>query len=70
MTEKWPGTDTPDSERLRFLFETARNTQGFMPDDEGEALFAAALRAGQADVPAAAPTTFVEIGAWCGKSTV
>ena len=41
-----------------------------MPDDEGEALFAAALRAGGPSTPAAPPPTFVEIGAWCGKSTV
>lgn len=37
-----------------------------MPDDEGEALFLAALRAGASIENA----TFVEIGAWCGKSTV
>ena len=65
-----PGNDALDSARVQELFETARQTRGFMPDDEGEALFAAALRAGQAALPAAAPTTFVEIGAWCGKSTV
>ena len=41
-----------------------------MPDGEGQALFDAALRAGHADLPAAKPATFVEIGAWCGKSTV
>ena len=37
-----------------------------MPDDEGEALYAAALEAG-ASAPGA---TFAEVGAWCGKSTV
>ncbi|HWF15672.1 MAG TPA: class I SAM-dependent methyltransferase [Acidimicrobiales bacterium] len=58
------------SERVDALLETARGTRGFMPDDEGQALFEAALHAGQADVPAAKPATFVEIGAWCGKSTV
>jgi hypothetical protein len=57
-------------ERTAFLFEAARGTRGFMPDDEGAALYAAALRAGQAEVPGAMPATFVEIGAWCGKSTV
>jgi predicted O-methyltransferase YrrM len=41
-----------------------------MPDDEGEALLGAALRAGRAGVAGAEPPTFVEIGAWCGKSTV
>jgi predicted O-methyltransferase YrrM len=41
-----------------------------MPDDEGEALLRAALRAGRAAVAGAEPPTFVEIGAWCGKSTV
>ncbi len=47
------------------LFSRAREATGFMPDEEGEALFAAARRAGAA-CPGA---TFVEIGAWCGKST-
>lgn len=37
-----------------------------MPDDEGLALYEAAHRAGVAFARA----TFVEIGAWCGKSTV
>jgi len=53
-------------ERRHALFARARAATGFMPDDEGEALFAAAVRAGDA-VEAA---TFVEIGAWCGKSAV
>jgi hypothetical protein len=52
------------------LLEAARRARGFMPDDEGEALFEAALYAGRTLVPDAVPTTFVEIGAWCGKSTV
>ncbi len=40
-----------------------------MPDDEGLALYEAAVRAGRGK-PAGGPATFVEIGAWCGKSTV
>ncbi len=48
------------------LFAFARAATGFMPDDEGEALFRAAVRAGDTFDGA----TFVEIGAWCGKSTV
>jgi MMP 1-O-methyltransferase len=55
--------------RLDSLIELARATRGFMPDDEGEALLRAARRAGRAfahDDPA----VMVEIGAWCGKSTV
>jgi hypothetical protein len=44
-----------------------------MPDDEGLALYRFAVRAGRR--PSASPepgggATFVEIGAWCGKSTV
>ncbi len=35
-----------------------------MPDDEGEALYTAAMRAGSTF----AVSTMVEIGAWCGKS--
>jgi predicted O-methyltransferase YrrM len=48
------------------LFAIARSTKGFMPDDEGEALFDAAVLAGLAFDAA----TMVEVGAWCGKSTV
>jgi len=58
------------SERTQALLRLARQTRGFMPDAEGEALFEAALRAGRAPLPGATPPTFVEIGAWCGKSTV
>ena len=36
-----------------------------MPDDEGLALYRAAVRAGRSR-----GATFVEIGAWCGKSTL
>ena len=53
-------------ERREQLFGLARAATGFMPDDEGEALYLAALRAGASLENA----TFVEIGAWCGKSTV
>jgi hypothetical protein len=59
-----PATDR--IERRNHLFTLARSVTGFMPDDEGEALYLAALRAG-ASLPDA---TLVEIGAWCGKSTV
>ncbi len=61
------GTDGAErTGRRQHLFELARTATGFMPDDEGEALFLAALRAGASFDHA----TFVEIGAWCGKSTV
>jgi MMP 1-O-methyltransferase len=52
--------------RRAHLFALARGTTGFMPDDEGAALYEAAVRAGSTHPGA----TFVEIGAWCGKSTV
>jgi MMP 1-O-methyltransferase len=55
-----------ESARTEALFALARVTRGFMPDDEGAALFAAAQRAGLAFSGA----TLVEIGAWCGKSTL
>jgi predicted O-methyltransferase YrrM len=54
------------TERRDQLFTLARAATGFMPDDEGEALYLAALRAGASFEQAA----FVEIGAWCGKSGV
>lgn len=47
-------------------FAVARAAKGFMPDDEGLALYDAGVVAGEAHRDA----TFVEIGAWCGKSTV
>ena len=62
-----PTTDHPERIlRRQQLFARARLATGFMPDDEGEALFLAALRAGASFERA----TFMEIGAWCGKSTV
>ena len=54
-------------QRTQQLFAHARGAKGFMPDDEGTALFEAALRAGRLGP---GDGTFVEIGAWCGKSTV
>ena len=58
--------------RIDDVIEVARRTRGFMPDDEGAALAATARRAGTAfaDGAGAGPATFVEIGAWCGKSTL
>ena len=58
--------DRAVEDRREHLFALARATTGFMPDDEGEALYAAAARAGSTHPSA----TFVEIGAWCGKSTI
>jgi predicted O-methyltransferase YrrM len=49
-----------------FLREIALSTTGFMPEDEGDALFAAALSAGKA----CPGLPFVEIGSYCGRSTV
>jgi MMP 1-O-methyltransferase len=65
-----PPSDDGCAARVGALFDAARRTRGFMPDDEGEALFGAARRAGRADLRAGVPATFVEIGAWGGKSTV
>ena len=48
------------------LMAHARRAKGFMPDDEGLALYEAAARAGRSSPG----STFVEVGAWCGKSTV
>jgi hypothetical protein len=63
------------SDRTRELLELAKTVKGFMPENEGEALFEAALRTGidrRSAASGSAPTgaTVVEIGAWCGKSTV
>jgi len=48
------------------LRDLALSTKGFMPGDEGDALFEAALEA--ADAVPTAP--FVEVGSYCGRSTV
>jgi MMP 1-O-methyltransferase len=48
------------------LREVAEETAGFMPPDEGDALWQAGMAAGAA-VPEA---PFVEVGSWCGKSSV
>ena len=48
------------------LRELAEAAKGFMPPDEGLALYEAGCQAG-VDVPGA---PFVEIGSWCGKSTI
>jgi predicted O-methyltransferase YrrM len=70
MTETIPSDPVLDTARVRELIDVARDTRGFMPDDEGLALLQAALRAGRQTPADAGPPTFVEIGAWCGKSTV
>jgi predicted O-methyltransferase YrrM len=53
-------------ERLETLLASARAARGFMPDDEGLALYEAALAAGSS--PAAKPVVLLEVGSWCGKS--
>lgn len=70
MTETLPTDVALGTDRLKAVVAAARQTRGFMPDDEGDALLRAALRAGRASVADAAPGTFVEIGAWCGKSAL
>jgi hypothetical protein len=60
-----------DATRRDTLLAFARGVKGFMPDDEGAALYETALRAGTDPAGGASGgATFVEIGAWCGKSTV
>jgi MMP 1-O-methyltransferase len=48
------------------LLEFAQGVKGFMPREEGLALFDAALERGHE----APDGTWLEIGAWCGKSAV
>ena len=50
-------------DRLRHLFDLAEAARGFMPPDEGRALHHHAL-----DVAVDGP--FLEVGSYCGKSTV
>jgi MMP 1-O-methyltransferase len=53
--------------RIDELLDRARRCTGFMPDDEGMALTDLARRAGARHPERAA---LMEIGAWCGKSTL
>ena len=48
------------------LLDLADRVQGFMPRDEGLALFRYALSCGESTPRA----TWLEVGAWCGKSAV
>jgi hypothetical protein len=66
LTSASDGGSAQAMTRLDHLFDLARATTGFMPDDEGEALYLAAERAGATF----GDSTFVEVGAWCGKSSV
>jgi hypothetical protein len=83
MTDHTRAGGGDDDARLAEVVALARSTRGFMPDDEGAALLAAAWRAGRAFAGAAGAAgggagdralpfqaAFVEIGAWCGKSTL
>jgi predicted O-methyltransferase YrrM len=70
MTDTLPTDGALDTNRVLSLMALAKRTRGFMPDDEGRALLLAALRAGRQLPEGCAPASFVEIGAWCGKSTV
>jgi MMP 1-O-methyltransferase len=65
-----PPDAAADASRVREVVQRARRTRGFMPDDEGEALLHAAMRAGRAAPSGSEPATVVEIGAWCGKSSL
>jgi hypothetical protein len=70
VTSTLPADPATTTARVQAVVKAARQTRGFMPDDEGDALLLAALRAGHAALPDSAPSTFVEIGAWCGKSSL
>jgi predicted O-methyltransferase YrrM len=52
--------------RREQLLAQARLARGFMPDDEGLALFEAGLEAGRRRPGG----SLLEVGAWCGKSAV
>ncbi len=47
------------------LLQLARRTKGFMPDDEGLALYRCGLRAASSRLG-----PLLEVGAYCGKSTI
>jgi predicted O-methyltransferase YrrM len=53
-------------DRRRDLFALAETVKGFMPRDEGLALYDFARAQGESRPGA----TWLEVGAWCGKSTL
>ncbi|MBB5913441.1 putative O-methyltransferase YrrM [Nocardia transvalensis] len=55
--------DAPISASTGELFDLAERTTGFMPPEEGRAVYEAALRYG-------GDGTIVEIGTYCGKSSI
>jgi hypothetical protein len=63
-------SDVTMNPRLADVVRRARQTRGFMPDDEGAFLLQAGLKAGRAFAQREEPAVFMEIGAWCGKSTL
>ncbi|GAA3751884.1 class I SAM-dependent methyltransferase [Streptomyces tremellae] len=56
-----PAADTEPAQRTLDAFEAAK---GFMPRDEGLALYAAAVEAGALGLP------LLEVGSYCGRSTL
>ena len=52
--------------RRNELLNLAERAKGFMPRDEGLALFSFALELGER-IPS---STWLEVGAWCGKSAL
>lgn len=60
-----PVSQVPAGSRSSRLLAAARSAKGFMPDEEGLALCAVAEGATSAGF-----ASIVEIGAWCGRSTL
>jgi hypothetical protein len=57
----------PETSHTERLFGVARSLKGFMPDDEGEALYRAGRRA---VIEVARPGPLLEIGTYCAKSAI
>ena len=70
VTRALPRDDVLRTPRVRSLLTVARDTRGFMPDDEGEALVARGPACGRAWQARGKPAVLVEVGVWCGKSTI
>ena len=62
---EWSGHEMNPVSRPQSLLEAARATKGFMPDEEGLALAKLAER-----VVLAGFSSIVEVGAYCGRSTL
>ncbi len=70
MTQAAPASDARESDRVRDLLATARAPAASCPMTKARRCSVPPSGPAGRSIAGATPPTFVEIGAWCGKSTV